>query len=213
MKKEQIAWGIIFVSFALGAVLYSEMPEKMATHWGMNGEVDGYMMKSFGLFFMPSLSIFLLGLFLLIPEIDPMKANIEKFRKYYDGFIIFLLLFLLYVHGLILAWNLGIEFNMTLAILPAMGLLFYYLGVLMENAKRNWSIGIRTPWTLSSDNVWGKTHKLGAKLYRAAGIIAMLGIFFENYAIALILIPIISVSIYLIIYSYSEYRKELEVKK
>lgn len=156
---------------------------------------------------------FLLGLFLLIPRIDPLKANIEKFRAYYDGFIIFLLLFMFYVHALTLVWNFGIRFNMTTALLPAMGFLFYYIGIVMENAKRNWFIGIRTPWTLSSDNIWDKTHKLGAKFYKAAGLAAILGIFFGKYALFFSLIPIIFVSLYLIVYSYLEYKKELGIKK
>ncbi len=67
------------------------------------------------------------------------------------------------------------------AMLPAgIGLLFYYIGVLMENAERNWFIGIRTPWTLSSDRVWRQTNRLGGRLFRAAGIAAMLGAFSLN---------------------------------
>lgn len=201
-------WGIILLSFVVGIALYQAMPEKMATHWNAAGEVNGYMPKIFGLFFVPYLLLFLLGLFLLIPKIDPLKSNIEKFRKYYDGFVVFLLVFLFYVHALTLAWNLGIRFNMTTALLPAMGLLFYYLGVMMEKAKRNWFIGIRTPWTLSSDRVWDKTHKLGAKLYKAAGVVALFAILFGKYAIFLLIIPIIFSSVYLFLYSYWEYRKE-----
>ncbi len=208
MKKQSIMWGIIFISFVLGIALYPALPERIATHWGANGEVNGYAPKSFGLFFMPMLSLLLVGLFLLIPKIDPMKANIEKFRAYYDSFIISFLLFLFYIHILTLAWNFGIRFNMTLAILPAISLLFYYIGIMFENAKRNWFIGIRTPWTLSSDRVWDRTHKLGASLYKAAAFTALLGILFEKYAVFFLIIPIIFVSIYLVIYSYLEYRKE-----
>lgn len=206
-------WGIILVSFAVGIALYTAMPEKMATHWGAAGEVDGYAPRSFGLFFIPILSLFLLGLFLLIPKIDPLKANIEKFRKYYDGFIIILLLFLFYVHALTLAWNLGIRFNMATALLPAMGLLFYYLGIIMEKAKRNWFIGIRTPWTLSSDRVWDKTHKLGAKIYKVIGLAALPGILFGKYAIFLLIALTFFSSVYLFLYSYWEYRKEIGIKK
>ena len=90
----------------------------------------------------------------------------------------------------------------------SIGLLFFYIGVLCENSKRNWFVGIRTPWTLSSDKVWDKTHKLGGKLFKIAGIIALIGIFFQNYVVYFILIPTFSVSIYLIVYSYVEFRKE-----
>lgn len=213
MKKESIMWGIIIIFFVLAIVLYPALPDKIATHWNAAGEADGYMPKSSGLFFIPFLSLFLLGLFLLIPKIDPLKANIEKFRKYYDGFVVFLLLFLFYIYILSLVWNFGIRFNMTRMILPSMGLLFYYLGIMMENAKRNWFVGIRTPWTLSSDRVWDKTHKLASKLYKAAAAAALFGIFFDGNAIFLIIAPIVIANFYLIIYSYLEYRKEVNFKK
>lgn len=214
MKNARSAmWGIVLASFIMAIAFYSLMPENMATHWNTSGEVNGYMPKSSGLFLMPFLSLFMIGLFLLIPKIDPLKANIEKFRKYYDGFIVSLLLFLFYIYILSIVWNLGIRFDMTQMILPAIGVLFYYIGVLMENAKRNWFIGIRTPWTLSSDIVWDKTHKIGAKLYKAAGFCALLGIFFGKYAIFFLIVPIIISSIYLVIYSYVEYIKENRLKK
>ena len=88
--------------------------------------------------------------------------------------------------------------------MPALGILFYYCGVLIENAKRNWFIGIRTPWTLSSDSVWEKTHKIGGKLFKIAGIIALFGIFFPNYTFLFVLIPVVSVAIYTAAYSYFE---------
>jgi len=80
----------------------------------------------------------------------------------------------------------------------------------MENAKRNWFIGIRTPWTLSSDGVWKKTNLIGGKLFKIAGIIAIIGSFFQDYIIFFIIVPIISIAIFTIVYSYIEYQKELK---
>jgi uncharacterized membrane protein len=93
---------------------------------------------------------------------------------------------------------------------PAFAILFYYTGILIENAKRNWFIGIRTPWTMSSDKVWDKTHKVGGKLYKIAGVVTLLAIFFETYAIYIIVVPLIMVSIYTVVYSYFEYQKEIK---
>jgi len=94
--------------------------------------------------------------------------------------------------------------------IPAMAALFYYCGILVENAKRNWFIGIRTPWTLSNEKVWEKTHKLGGKLFKAAAIIILFGIVLKGYALLFILVPVIFVSFYLIVYSYVEYQKEVK---
>ena len=184
------------------------MPAKMASHWNIKGEVDGYMSKFWGIFLLPLLLIGIVLLFIIIPRIDPLKANIEKFRKYYDGFIILFSAFLLWIYLFTILWNLGIKFHISLAVLPAFAILFYYLGILCENAKRNWFVGIRTPWTLSNEKVWEKTNKIGGKLFKIAGVIALVGVFFQRYAFFFILVPGILVTVYTIIYSYFEYRKE-----
>jgi len=209
-KSEIVAIGIILFSFIIGIYLYPQMPEKMASHWNAKGEVDGYMPKFWGLFLMPIISLLIFLLFIAIPKIDPLKQNIEKFRKYYDGFVVLMIAYLFYIYLLTLLWNTGIRFSIVQPLVPAMSILFYYIGILVENAKRNWFIGIRTPWTLSSEKVWEKTHKIGGKLFKIAGIIAFIGIFFQDYAIFFILIPIISVAFYTITYSYFEYQKEIK---
>ena len=207
-KSEIVAMGIILFSFIVGIYLYPQMPERMASHWNAKGEVDGYMPKFWGLFLMPIVSMLIFLLFIVIPKIDPLKQNIEKFRKYYDGFVVLMIAYLFYIYLLTLLWNTGIRFSIVQLLVPAMGILFYYIGILVENAKRNWFIGIRTPWTLSSEKVWEKTHKIGGKLFKIAGIIAFIGIFFESYALFFIFIPVILVATYTIIYSYFEYQKE-----
>lgn len=209
MRKSEIAiLGIILLSFILSIYFYPQMPEKIASHWNAQGQVDGYMSKIWGLFLMPFILGGLALLFVAIPRIDPLKANIEKFRKYYDGFVVLFFVFLLSIHFQGILWNIGIEISPNVILPIGLGLLFFYSGILLENAKRNWFIGIRTPWTLSSDRVWEKTHKIGAKLFKIAGVIALAGIFFQRYALFFILVPAISVAIYTIIYSYLEYQKE-----
>ncbi len=209
MKKISISiLVIILLSFVIGIYLYPQMPETMASHWNSRGEVDGYMPRFWGVFLMPIVSFVILLMFLLIPNIDPLKKNIQKFRKYFDWFILLLMIFLFYIHGLSLYWNLGNVFNMTVMILPALGILFYYIGILTENAKQNWFIGIRTPWTLSNKKVWDKTHKIGGKLFKIAGVIALLGLLLPDYSMWLILAPILALVIYVILYSYLEYQKQ-----
>ena len=214
MKKEfLISWIIIAVSLAISIYLYDKMPESMASHWDSQGNVNGYMPRFWGLFLMPIISVAMLSLFLFIPMIDPLNANIKKFRKYYDLFIIIMVVFMFYIYILTLLWNSGFRFGMVQMILPAVGILFFYAGILTENAKRNWSIGIRTQWTMSDELVWEKTNKLGGKLFKISGIIAFLGLFFRKYAFLLFIVPIILFSIYLIFYSYFEYKKRKKNKR
>lgn len=208
MRKSYCAvLAVIIASFAAGIYLYPEMPELMASHWNVKGEVDGYLHKFWGLFLMPFISVGLFLLFIAIPKIDPLKQNIEKFRDYFDWFVVLVMLFLFYIYMLTVFWALGMLFDMIQALVPALGILFFYAGVLVENAKRNWFIGIRTPWTLSSERVWDKTHKLGGKLFKIAAVIMLLGFFFRDFAIWFILVPIFAVAIYTVVYSYFEYER------
>jgi len=207
-RSEIIILGIIVVSSLIGMYFYPRMPGAIASHWNIRGEVDGYMSKFWGLFLMPLISLCLLLLFVLIPKIDPLKGNIEKFRNYYDGFIVLMIVFLFYVYLLTIFWNVGLRFNMIQLLAPAFGILFYYCGILIENAKRNWFIGIRTPWTLSSDKVWERTHKIGGRLFKITGVVGLLGVLFHDYAMLFILMPVLLITAYTVLYSYFEYQKE-----
>ncbi len=209
MRKANIfILALVVISFAIGIWLYPQMPDSMASHWNAAGQVDGYMPKFWGLFLMPIISLAILLLFVAIPRIDPLKENIAKFRKHFDIFIVLIMLFLLYIYLLTLFWGFGARFNIMQAMSPALAILFYYAGVMIGHSKRNWFIGIRTPWTLSSDRVWEKTHKRGSKLFKAAGIICLLGAAFPDYAIWLIIAPVLVVAVYSIVYSYFLFRDE-----
>ena len=205
-----ITFVLIALQVVFSAAVYNQLPVQMASHWGVNDQVNGFISRFWGAFLMPLLSLGLLGLFLLIPGIDPHKANIAQFRGAFNLFIVLMTAFLTYVHGLTLAWNLGFTgFQMTTALLPAMGLLFIFMGYLLAKAKRNFFIGIRTPWTLSSDTVWNKTHALGSKLFIASGIITLFGVFFGGIiAMLFLLIPLLGSAIFLIFYSYFLYHQE-----
>jgi uncharacterized membrane protein len=193
-----------------GAMLWNQLPDQMASHWDVNDQVNGYMSKFWGVFLMPLVTIVLFFLFLLIPNIDPLKANIAEFRGTFNLFIAFIIGFMVYIHVLTLRWNLGYtNLGIGKAMLPAMGLLFFIIGSMLRKAKRNWFIGIRTPWTLSSDNVWDKTHQLGATLFMISGVLAVIGGFFGGVvAFWSIMIPVLGTTVFLVVYSYVLYQRE-----
>ena len=200
---------LIVASTLAGILLWNQLPEPMASHWGVNDQVNGYMSKFWGVFLMPVITIAMLLLFLIIPSIDPLKANIAQFRDYFNSFITLIVAFMVYIYGLTLVWNLGFtSFRMSTAMLPAMGLLFIFVGVMIGKAKRNFFIGIRTPWTLSSDTVWAKTHVLGGVLFKISGVIAILGILFPNLAFLFLIVPLMAAAAIAVVYSYVLFRSE-----
>lgn len=201
---------LIIVATLAGLLLWNRLPEQMASHWDINDQVNGYMSKTWGVFMAPLMTLGMFLLFLVIPSIDPLKANIAKFRETFNLFIVLIMVFMLYIHSLSLAWNLGYtSFKMSTSMLPAMGLLFIFIGFMLRKAKRNFFIGIRTPWTLSSDYVWDKIHQLGAVLFMASGVLAFIGgIFGGMTAFWFLFVPLIGSTIFLLAYSYVLYQQE-----
>jgi len=207
MRIINLAYVIVALSVLISIYYYPILPDQVVSHWGINGEPNGYASKTFILALVPGLSILFVLLFLVLPRIDPMKENIAKFRNYYQGIIVLLVGFLLYLQIITIVWNLGFQFQMIQALAPALAVLFYVIGVTLQHSKRNWFLGIRTPWTLSSDAVWEKTHRIGGHLFKLSGLIALLGVIYPQYALPLIIIPIIATAIYTTVYSYFEYAK------
>lgn len=214
MRKLHIfTFAIIVFSFLVSIYFYPHLPQRIVTHWGIDGQADGYMSKPLGLFIFPVLLTILYLLFLFLPQIDPLKRNLQKFRAYFDVFMLLVTLFLFYVYILTLFWNIGTEFNIIQLISPAFAVLFYYAGILIHHAKRNYFVGIKTPWTLSSDVVWNKTHKLGSKLFKIVGVVTLLGIFVPRLALYVILLPVLMTAAIVTVYSYIVFQDELGRKK
>jgi uncharacterized membrane protein len=206
-----VSISLVVIGSLVGILLWNRLPDPMASHWSFNDEVDGYIPRLWGVLLMPLITVLMLGIFLVVPKIDPLKANIAQFRESFNLFIVLIIAFMVYVYALTIAWNLGAtNFKISMAMLPAMGLLLIFVGYMLRKAKRNFFIGIRTPWTLSSDCVWDKTHKMGSKLFIISGLLAILGSLFGGYAIWFIFAPLIGSTLFLVVYSYILFQQEMD---
>jgi len=211
MNWQKLFWpAIIFlivVSFALSAFFYNQLPTMLPSHWNVHGQVNGYMPKNIALFIVPALILVFAALFILLPKIDPLRKNYKAFMLYFEGFIFLLVLFLFYIHSLIILAGLGYKINMNYCLVPAISVLFLYIALLMKKAKRNWFVGIRTPWTLSSDLVWKKTHALASKLFVLYAFLFLFVAFFPIFFwFAMLAVLLLVIALYA--YSYFEYAKE-----
>lgn len=203
---------LVALSFVAAFIAYPYMPARMASHWGMDGEVDGYMARDAGTFFVPVLTAAIAALMHVLPSFDPKKGNYIHFQKEYDELVVVLVAFMDYVYLLSLAFNLGYSFNLLQFMAPAFGVLFLYAGAILAKAKQNWFVGIKTPWTLSSEKVWDRTHALGSKLFMAAGAVAFLGVLVPRMFVASVVI-VVAAAAATFVYSYAEYQKEMKAKK
>ncbi len=198
---------IVAAAVIISLLAYPKLPDKMASHWGPGGQVDGWMDKSVCLWFLPGIAVIETIVFFIILQIDPLKKNFDKFFSYYAGFIIIVNLFLLVVHGWMILWNLDIQIPSNVFMPLAMACLFFYVGIVLSHVKPNWFIGIRTPWTLSNEIVWQKTHKFSGIAFRIAAIIVLTGAAFPKYALWFVLVPVIGASFASAVYSYLVWKK------
>lgn len=200
---------VTLLSVASAVYFYPYLPELMASHWNAQGVVDGYLPKFWALAILPLLSLVFSLLLIFVPKVDPLKASIAVFKNHFDNFIIIFDLFLFYLYLLTLAWGLGIRFAFVHAIVPAIAVVFFAAGILMEKTKRNYSIGFRTPWALADDLVWEKTNRLGGRLFKLSAVIGLLGLVWSRYAFGIVIGSVILTSVITTISSYLEYRKRL----
>jgi uncharacterized membrane protein len=115
-------------------------------------------------------------LFLFIPKIDPFRKNIVSFGRQLEIFKLVIVVFFLVIYGIIILQYWGLKFNIVYVLMPVMAAFFYYIGHIMKHVKRNYFIGIRTPWTLADDTVWEKTHNIGSITFKINAVILVFGL-------------------------------------
>jgi uncharacterized membrane protein len=135
-KSEIAAIGIVLVAFGVSAYFYQQMPESIACHWDLRGNVDGYMSKAPGLFIMPGIIAVFVSLLVIVPRVVSVSANIEGFRRFYGGFVILFSIFLLLAQYQMILWNLGIEINPLAVILVMAPAFIIWIAVWMYRAQR-----------------------------------------------------------------------------
>lgn len=171
MRKTKLIfyWILAIAPILLIAVLYRHLPEQVPIHWNLDGSVEYGHREQLWLF--AGLSLFFGVLMRVVPKIDPRKSSYLRFQSYYDTFGILLLTFLLLMMGAVL---LETFFPRTLSMghftCALLGILFMGIGNLMPKLKNNFFMGIKNPWTLSNEDVWNRTHRLGGILMFFAGV-------------------------------------------
>jgi len=208
-KIDWIILAIILLTIASGFFMAQRLPDSVPTHWNINGEVDGYGSKYVNLFLPTGLALVVYLLMSFLPAIDPLKKNYEQFARPYlyfkiflTGFFICLYFFLLYASTRSVPPEGSLMFGIPISIL------FFLIGWVLPQIKRNFFIGIRTPWTLSSDEVWDKTHKIGGKIFMAFGVLSLVSVIFGSVVnFVVVIFGAILFAVVMMIYSYLAFRK------
>ena len=212
LKKDWLIWTIILVPYIFVAFFWSKFPDQVPTHFGFDGKPDDYKGKAFGLLFLPTLNICMYFFYLALPLIDPSKKNYGLFQDKFKIIRMVVHAFLTFVFFITAVYSLGYIFNISMLIYYGVLVLFLLMGNNIGNVRHNYFIGVRTPWTLANEEVWTRTHRMAAKLWVAASLIAMVvlpfvpqeatSFVFMGYVVLISLIPII--------YSYIEFKKTVK---
>ncbi|RNC84619.1 MAG: DUF1648 domain-containing protein [Balneola sp.] len=172
IKKEWFVWLILLAPFVTSIYLWDQLPDEVPTHFNARGEADDWGPKWMNAFMLPGISVAVYILLLVLPLIDP-KKKISNTQKPIAAIRIFTAIFFVGIYAFVMAASLGNETNFTPYIYLAVGALFLILGNYMNSIKPNYFIGIRTPWTLESPEVWKKTHRLASKIWIVGGLVMM----------------------------------------
>ncbi len=188
--------------------LYQNLPEQVPSHFDMEGNVNDFMSKQ-EFWLVALLPLLLWGLFLVLPTMDPKKENYAKFAKAYQCFHFGMVAFMDFIFFVSLSGVFATDTTyMSMVIYISVGLLFLWIGKIMPQLKPNFFMGIKTPWTLSSETVWEKTHKVGGVCFRIGGICFCILPFFGSAVGNILLFPLIILLLYPIPLSYFLYAKE-----
>jgi uncharacterized membrane protein len=213
LKTEFLPILLVLLAIMASFYFYFHFPDSVPIHWNIAGEVDNYGSRTTGAFLFPAIILGMYLLFLALPYIDPKKKRYEQFRKVYHVFKNILVFFMVGIYFITSLNALGYRIPVGLWTPLLVGLLFVIMGNYMGKIKSNWFIGIRTPWTLSSEEVWNKTHRFGGKIFIIGGILMMIMYLLPAKLQLILFVFIISfILLGTIGYSYILYRTE-EKKK
>lgn len=163
---------LIVAAFAGTLALYGQLPEQVPVHWNAHGEIDRYGGRA-SVFLMPGMMAFMLALLAVLPRVSPQRFSVDAFSDTYWYCALIIEGMLGCMHGLIMAGTLDHGFDTGRWLLAATALFLALLGNVMGKVRRNFWIGVRTPWTLANDRVWYATHRLAAKLMVGFSVLAM----------------------------------------
>ena len=162
--------GLVVLMFLLAAVTWPTAPERIPVQWNLQGEVSRYAGRWEGLLLLPTLALFIYLFLLILPRIDPARANYARFAGAYTVIRFTLLSLVALAYGVIHVWIRGTTIDVGAVILLLVGITLVVFGAVSSQLRPNWFIGIRTPWTLTSQESWTQTHRLGGWVFMILGL-------------------------------------------
>jgi uncharacterized membrane protein len=209
-KKDFAPILLIAIVLIIGIYLLPQLPNKVPSHWNIEGKIDGWMNKNVAVYFFPALIFFIYALLVVAPLLDPLKKNYDEFIKQYYWFKLGFTIFLLSIYIFTLLVGMGYDLNINYFLLPLLSLGMILTGLFIPTVKRNFFVGYRTPWALHSDNNWDQTHKFAGNILIWTGFISLISLGFlkSNNAVLLFIICLFTSGVAPLIKSYLIFSRE-----
>ncbi|NMD68792.1 DUF1648 domain-containing protein [Bacillus sp. DNRA2] len=208
MKKHILPITIILLTVIAWAIAFPKLPAELPTHWGFNGEVNGYSTKLNAMLTQIGIMILLYFSVAFLPKIDPRRQNYKYFSGSYQTIYLSLLVLFFGLNIFVILFGLGYNIPMSSMGSVVIGIIFIVLGNVMQRVRSNFFIGIRTPWALSNEEVWRKTHRFGGRLFFGGGVLLVLSTFVSAAIRGYVIIGVIAVIVIApYVYSYMVFKK------
>ena len=168
---------MVVATWAVAAWYYPQLPETVPIHWNSAGVADGYMDKPWGAIIIPLIASAVVLLLFVLPVLSPKGFRLDSAKRAYGIIVSIIMAFLLGILILSYEHTLGKIESFSQWISSGLGVLLILLGNYLSKFPKNFWVGIRTPWTLASDEVWFKTHRLGGRTFMLGGLMVVIGAF------------------------------------
>ncbi len=203
---------VILLMVGVGFYFADKLPDRVPMHWNWQGEVDSYGSRVQGLWTIPIMTVGIMILFWFLPKFDPKREKYQQFADVWEIFQSSFVIFMLYVYVVSLYAAMA-KIDVGGLVMLGIGLLFVLLGNYMGKIRQNYFVGIKLPWTLSNEEVWNRTHRVGGWCFVLAGILMVLGAYFKIVMGWLFVVAMVTCLIVPILYSYIIYKKIVPAKK
>jgi len=208
-KIEWLNWTLIAAMFLLTALAWGSAPARLPVHWNWAGQIDGYGGKTEVMLGYPFGTLLLYLLLLVLPRVDPGRANYARFSRAYSAVRLAIVAGAAAIYTATLLAGLGFPIDTSKVVLTMVGALLMVLGNFMGKLRPNWFVGIRTPWTLSSRTSWTKTHRLGGWVFIVTGLSLIVAALLQAQWAFLASFSLLGLGvIWLTIYSYLVWRTD-----
>ena len=204
MTRVYIILSLVLTAAAVASslVVYPQLPERIPIHWNIHGQVDGYGGPGW-IFLTPAIMAGMLLLFAILPWLSPKHFELDTFRATYWYIVLVLMGLFVYLHGLLTWAALAGKVDITRAMLSGMLIMFGLLGNVLGKVRRNFYVGVRTPWTLASERVWNDTHRLAGRMFVGAAVLGLPAVLLAPLEAAVVTVLVVIFTAALVPVGYS----------